>query len=338
MALNDNNRLYWAVMAAGLAPDGSSTFTEIKGLQSLGITTNFNLEQVFQIGQLAIYENVEELPDIEVTAEKVIDGNPLIYHLATPGATSASLAGRANEKATLAFSIFGDEQNSASGTPHSQVVCSGMYVSSLNYTFPVDGNCTESVTLVGNNKVWKTSAFTFSGNIFDNTASAPSGVQRRQNIVFGAASGTATQLPSGNGGIPGLSANGYNVETNGKFGAAIQNITVSADLGRETLNELGRKGPYHRYVTFPVEVTTDIEVISKGGDLVDAEEEADNLDDQTIKIFLETGTKFDLGSKNKLSSVSHSGGDAGGDNVTVTFSYQGFNELTITDANDPAGL
>ena len=83
-----NKRVFWAIFAAGLAGDGETTFTEIHGLQSVGINTSFNLEQVFEIGQIAIYENVEDLPEIEVTLEKVLDGYPLIYHLATPNAVS----------------------------------------------------------------------------------------------------------------------------------------------------------------------------------------------------------------------------------------------------------
>lgn len=50
----------------------------IHGLQQVGVTTKFNLDQIFEIGQLSIYENVEVLPEVEVTLEKVLDGYPLI--------------------------------------------------------------------------------------------------------------------------------------------------------------------------------------------------------------------------------------------------------------------
>jgi len=35
----------------------------------------------------------------------------------------------------------------------------------------------------------------------------------------------------------------------------IQNVTISCDLTKTELFELGRRGPYHRFVDFPVEVT-----------------------------------------------------------------------------------
>src|SRR5688500_10124111 len=163
-----NKRVFFACYAVGVAGDGSTTYTPIHGLQSVGITTTFNLEQVFEIGQLNIYENIEGIPDIEVTLEKVLDGYPPIYTLATKQGTSATLTGRSTARCAIAMSIFGDTSDSASGTPLREVNMSGLYVSALNYNFPVDGNCTESVTLVGNHKVWKSSSFTFTGQLFTN--------------------------------------------------------------------------------------------------------------------------------------------------------------------------
>jgi hypothetical protein len=336
-----NNRIYWATQGVAIEAQDTTDFTAtevVHGLQTIGITTTFNLEQVFEIGQLAIYENIEDIPDIEVTMEKVIDGYPLIYHLATRGAVSGTLAGRSTQRCNVAMNIYGDTQDAASGTAQTEVLMSGMYVSSLSYTCPVDGNCTESVTLVGNNKEWRSSNFLLTGNLFDGNDSpaAPSGVVRRQDVVFGAgtyASKTVTILPSE---IEGISASGTNNKTGGVFGAHVQNITVSADLGRDNLNELGRKGPYFRFVNFPVEVSTEIETISLQGDQKDAlEGRATNITDQSILVVLNDSTKIDCGTKNKLANVAYGGGDAGGGNATTTYSYTGFNDLTVTHSQDP---
>lgn len=40
----------------------------------------------------------------------------------------------------------------------------------------------------------------------------------------------------------------------GDYSNMIQHIKVTANLGKEELSELGRLGPYHRYVTFPIEI------------------------------------------------------------------------------------
>jgi hypothetical protein len=335
-----NKRVYYAVEQAGLSKCGANTFTSIHGLQSIGVNTKFNLEQVFEIGQVQIYENRESIPDVEATLEKVLDGYPPIYLLATNGATSASLSGRSNVKATLGLSIYSDVQDSASGTPLSQCTMSGVYVSQLAYNFQVNGPSTEQVTLVGNNKLWTN---TFTATAFNNTDSplAATGTQRRENLKFGESSTSGvSRLPPD---IAGISASGYNPynTTTQEFGAHVQTIKVSTNLGREQLFELGRRGPYHRYVTFPVEVKVDIDVITVDGDKVTAiEDSTSNLVDRTILLRTDDGLVVDLGAKNKLSSVSYSGGNAGtnGGNVTCTFSYSNFNTLTVTHPQDPSGL
>ena len=64
-----SKRTYWAITALGIGPegvndgDGVATAKYLNGVQSVGISTTFNLEQVFQLGQLEIYQDVEEVPD-----------------------------------------------------------------------------------------------------------------------------------------------------------------------------------------------------------------------------------------------------------------------------------
>ena len=334
------NRIFWPVQAVGLAPLGSETFTVIHGLQTVGMSTAFNLEQVFEIGQAAIYENIENIPDIEVNLEKVIDGYPLMYHLATRGYPSPTLIGRSNQRTSLGMSVFTDTQDMASGTPIAQVLCSGLYLSSVSYTIPTDGNCTESVSLVGNDKAWKTGGFTLSGTLFDNTdqplalTSGIGGVQRREDVLFYSSAlqnnASGTVLPNDIVGV----VNGVNPLDGGFHSVAVQSISISADLGREAINQLGFKGPYTRYANFPVEVRTEIEVISKSGDFITANENT-SLTNQTIQVALRDSTKINTGSRNKLSNVTYGGADAGGGNATVTYSYVTFNDLTVSHNQDP---
>ncbi len=328
----NNKRLYFPVYAAGFAEVGKTSFTAVHGLQSIGVTTRFNLEQVFEIGQIEIYENVETVPDVEVVMEKVLDGYPLLYHLGTVGATSTSLAGRSSTKSIIAVAYFTDTQDSASGTPLSQTLISGVFPSSLNYNFTINGPFTESVSFVGNNQSWLSSAYTFTGG-FLNTDSPPGsgGVQFREDIIFGNAA-NSSRLPTD---LPNISSSGYaENETDGSSKAHLSSIRVSTNLGREEMFELGRRGPYHRYVNFPVEVRTDIEAYCQKGHLVTAiEDAASNVSNQTILLVTRYGARFDLGTKNKLQSVTETGGNAGanGGNRTYTFSYVNFNSLAISD-------
>lgn len=335
------NRTFYAVQQVGVAQDGSTTYTPIHGLQRVSLSTNFNLEDVFEIGQISIYEQIENLPAIEAQLEKVIDGYPLIYHLCTRGSTGTTLAERSVPKCSIALSIFSDAQNAASGTPLAEVNCSGMFVSNLSYTIPTEGNSTESVTLVGNNKLWKTSSFTFTGQFNDTDtpqalASGLGGVQRRENVVFAGTGSNYTRLPGGTNGIPGISSSGTNDQTAGQFGCHVSKITVNCSLNRTDMLELGRRNPYNKYVNFPVDVTTDIEIIATQGDNISATEtgvagSGNNLTEQTIIVYLEDTTKFNMGTKNKLQSVSYGGADTGGGNAAVTYSYLTKNNLSISN-------
>jgi hypothetical protein len=360
-----NKRVFYAVQALGFAQDGTSVFTTAHGVQSIGITTTFNLEQVFEMGQVAIYENIEQIPDVELTAEKVLDGYPLLWHLATKGATTGTLGGRQNIKTIAALAVFDDTRDSASGTAIAEVHMSGMVISSLAYQFPVEGNCTESVTVVGNTKKWKdieggtTAVFT---GAFTTNADAPTGtggVQRRENVLFVPLSGSPTTtdansmskayctiLPTD---IYGISASGTNPQlADGSFTVPIQSIGVSVDLGRQEIFQLGRKVPYHRSVSFPTEVRTDIEVLATKWDGISGTEAGgengaaagSNLKNQTIRIQMEEGTRIDLGTKNKLQSVAWGGGDAGqgGGNVTNKYTYVTHNTLNVYHPQDPSSL
>ena len=321
-----NKRVFWAVQAVCIVPmnDSGASLTEahvVKGLQSAGITTNFELEQVFEMGQLSIYENIETIPDVEVTLEKVIDGHSLIYLMASPKGTGSISYGQ-NDRADVYLGIYADTADNAGGaTPQGTVFCSGMYVSSVSYTIPVDGSATESVTLVGNDKTWGGS--NMAGALGFGTDTPPPGVSRRENIV------KASQV------LP-LDIDGVTANASGGWGSDchLQTITVSTDLGREEILELGAFEPYHRYVTFPVEVTSEFECIAVSGDMVSAQgSSTSNLSNHYIALVLGDSTKLDLGLQNKLQSVSYAGADTGGGNATITYSYSNFNDLVVTNAN-----
>lgn len=363
MATSVNKRIYYACHAAAIRDVSAGGYTQVHGLQSVGTTTNFNLAQIFELGQIAIYANLEDLPDVEASMSKCLDGHPLVYHLATQGTatTGPTLAGRSNAKCIFTIGIGLDTADSYS-TRVSQIEMSGMFVASVGYNFPLDAPFTEDVRLVGNNKIWANSSggqvgLTFTG-AFGNT-DAPNGtntVNRRESMLFTATGSTydtngalkdanATILPPD---IFGISSSGVNVKSNGAdFDAHVSEIRVSTDLGREAINELGRRGPYHRFATFPVEVSCDVTVTSTSGDMVSATEAGivaaanaacgvgTNLVNRTIRIATCEGTRIYLGLKNKLDGVEYSGGDATGGNVSVTYRFKTFNDFTVLHSGDP---
>lgn len=356
-----NNRIFYATQAVALRPldaDGSYSggWCFPRGVQSVGITTNFGLTQVFQLGQIDLYDNVEDVPQVEVTINKNLDGTPPLYLIVNQGKTAYNgaacgkeLAAIANNRVNFRLGIYSDVDSAATGVPQSYVDCSGMYLSSIGYTLPVDGIATEDITLVGNNKVWNSGSASlalgaagaaFSSDTDAGTMTAPS-VARRYKFLM-----SDSVLPTGGANNP----KGAIPLAGGRGLPSIQNISVKCDLGREAINELGLMAPYFRYVKFPVEVTSEFEVIASSGDSVNASDFSKdpdsnsavscstsfrNLDYQTIFITLcgsgvNDKMSIDLGNKNKLTSVNYTGGDTGGGNASVTYSYQTFNKLVIT--------
>ncbi len=48
----------------------------------------------------------------------------------------------------------------------------------------------------------------------------------------------------------------------GLYNSMIQSFPISVDLLREEVWELGRKGPYFKWIDFPVEITEEIKVLN----------------------------------------------------------------------------
>lgn len=343
-------RINYAVNAIGFGGlgtsiDSPSGWRRARGVQSAGSNVSFNLEKVFELGQLDVYENIEDLPIVEFTAEKVIDGYALLQHLSTPGATSSSLGGRYNDsRCSVILATYPYLQEGVSGFPLAAVYMSGLYMSSINFTFNVQGNSTESCTWVGNHRVWDTTwgfkpwstgtgATDYTG--LEGPLVTGKGVQRRENIIMGISGSIWPTI------IPGVSGNGYNpLMSDGFYSAHIQDVTVGMSLGRGDLFELGSRGPYFRFAEFPTEVTTTINLTtSEFGDTISAYPDRDNLTDQQIIIKLEAGVTVDLGTKNKLQSVDLAAGDTGGSNMTASYTFTNSNFLrVIHSSGDPAGL
>ena len=298
------NRIFYAVQQVAIGTT-AGTYRVLKGVQSVSMTTTFNLEQAFELGQLEIYENIEGVPSVEMTINRLLDGTALAYVLAAGSYSNADDINLAStNEFTARLGIWDEASDSfANGNPVNQVTISGAFISNVSYTLGVDGNFTEELGITATDKAWYNDCDAASAWADDYTAGAfagnndspdfAGGVQRREYFDTGST-------------IPSIIPEGRN---------RLQSVSISADFGREDLFELGSKGPFAKVATFPLEVTCSIEVLSSGGDLVSAAAEGcatgltscdvnNNLTDETIIIKTCDGTQIDLGTKNKLSSVS----------------------------------
>lgn len=269
-----------------------------------------------------------------------------LYLIGSDGSATNNTLSKRNTsyQVDIALNIYSDDQTRATGVAESMMLASGMYLSSVNYTFPIDGNFTESITFVGNDKFWAGQTAVsgqMPSGVFDGAAEDPTvnvglpgttwvpplegGVSRREQLNTDDPTLGGSTFPLD---IPGVTPSGRLACGDGR--EHIQNITISADLGRENIFCMGQKRPYYKYLSFPIEVTSSFEAITSAGDKIEADGSLDNLSNQTIEIRTRGGLVINLGDKNKLQSVEYSGGEAGGDNVNVTYNYVTYNDLTIS--------
>jgi hypothetical protein len=379
-----NNRVYYATQAVAVKSNGGAltwaTGDLAHGVQSVAYDTNIDLTPTFELGYLPIYENVEGMPDIEVNISKALDGHCPVYLLGTRSAVDPTLAGRSTSRCDIGIAIYPDTSNFASGTPQAVAAISGAYINSIGYNFPSEGNFTEDSSFVSNDVIWTLAPGTATGtpnygevdmgtmptitwNAHMAANDAPlyaGGVGRSQSFIWDLPTGTltaddngavnhpdATVIPTEINGITVSGTNPAQAGTDNVRSAHVSNISFSVSLNRENITELGRRGPYVRIVSFPVEVTSEFSVIASYGALVSATEKGifgtgvgqcsadkQNLRDRTIRIATCEGLRAYLGRRNKLASVNYAGGDAGGGNVEVTYGYTTQNDFTIMHQND----
>lgn len=107
--------------------------------------------------------------------------------------------------------------------------------------------------------------------------------------------------------------------------------SLSLDIGRDALFVLGQYKPLKRFVQFPIEATLEIGyLLPQGGGL--------GLEDPPNCAIWEQGKQdFNIGACGYtwsvrdayLSNIGYSGGDTGGGNVEVTYSYTSYSNFTI---------
>lgn len=287
-----SNRIFYAVQRATV--NGLSN-----GFQSISINASVDFEQVFELGCLDIYENLEGIPSAEVTAERALPESGSTQWVSLSAAATSS---------TQSASLYVMDDSLLGGThsPSGVIQASQGYVSSYSVNMPVDGFATDTLTIVCDTLKWERTA---GGTI----------------CVPGAAGNTSNNRVK--------YRNDYSSSETLDLG--IQNVSFSVDIGREDLFELGKKSPFFRAATYPIEVTADFEVLANSttARFSPAGSSATKLTferDQTSNVTSDVAVAFNgynMGSGCRLVGTNYAGGDAGGGNATITFSYLGYNYL-----------
>jgi len=349
-----NSRIYYACQAVsmsgpyGINPNAGLTqaFQYIPGIQSVTVGTNFSLQPVFQFGQSELYENMESIPEVDISLSKLFDGWPMLYHLAVgQGKLSEVMHHRCGVRLSIGMDTDKPFGTNAQHQAPSQLTMIPAYLSSATFSLGVADKFTETVTLVSNDRSWaSTQGESLSSPNPDTSLtadgrSAPTalGIGQKQHLNL-----VETILPNG------LTTNkkllDENIVLNATHtrslfggipaGSHIQSINITVNLGREPIYELGKRTPFSRPITFPAEISCEIAVIAVGGDDIGYASSYTPcanpklVEDKAIKVVLCDGTTFDLGKKNKLKSISYAG-DTGGGNTIATYVYSTYNDFTF---------
>lgn len=346
-------RIYYVNAGLYVKPDATSdAYSFVHGVQSVSDNADIATQDISEFGQVSPYEIVEDTPTVTIDIERVLDGYSPFYLMATEGASAASLTGRQDQKCVVMMGIYDSSVDYVSGPPTRVVEYSGFQPASVSYEFNVDGPFTETVSMQGNYREWAAGNAPKYGTIpTDPTATGTDeplaltncsgGVQFKENLLF--AGDYPTLLPTN---IPGVSASGtVTLNSAGCPTVPVQRISVSVDLNREEVRQLGCRGVYARYAQFPVDVTTEIEILSQSGDGVNISElgEFDGCDygnalPERIRVATDSGFVLDLGSRNKLNNISHSFGSTDGGNSTATFTYIGKSVMSCYHPYDPSAI
>lgn len=284
------NRIFYACQAVSI--DGAA----VKGAQSVGITTSFDIEGVFQLGQVKPVDVMTVSPNVELTVTRALtDSSGTIW-----SGDFITNVGQANKTVCIAI---GDDTAPLLTGGTASIRCTGAGISGATYTFPVDGIFTEEITFVAQHKELGGCSVVVSE---DTTSKA----KMRQHY---------------SGGAPSLVTNAGN----------LTNITISTSVGRENLFKLGQYQSYHNYANLPAEVTVEFEVSATSVDGIAianiaacANPSGGAFDSQDISIGI-CGKTFTM-QKCKLSNVTYGGGDTGGGNATINFTYTTYNSLTVS--------
>lgn len=285
------NRIFYACQAVSV--NGSP----VHGAQSVGITTTFDMEPVFQLGQVKPVEVLQISPNVEITVSRALSNqNQTIW-------TGDFISNVSDANKTVCIAIGDDTAPILTGGT-AQIYCTGAGISGVTYTFPVDGFFTEEVTFVAQHK----QIGGCSVSISEDTGTK---VKTRQYYSSGA---------------PSLVTSAGN----------LTNITISTSVGRENLFKLGQWKPYYSYMNLPAEVTVEFEVSATSVDGIAVGQNVAACASPTDSAFQEQNITLNICGKTftmekcKLSSVTYGGGDTSGGNATINFTYTTYNSLTVS--------
>jgi hypothetical protein len=287
---------------------------EVKGVQSVGTSSTTNIESFASFGTFNVQTLLQDM-DLEITLEAALmsSENSLLGHLGYTGFSTSFFDTAQNVE--LVYQTGADTDTFAS-------IKLSAIISSYSAQMGTDGPVTESLTMVNSGST----AFTSGA---EDSITGPTAAQMctvidrpdftsfdRQYREDCCASDPAVTSPIAN----------------------VVSWSMSMDASTEKVSVLGQSLPFGKFATFPVETSMEVEhhlspaAVGIGGfnsGTVETVGGKSSLKDECYNpIVTVTGPKSWALSGARQASISRSGGDVGGGNVSVSESFTGFNDLT----------
>lgn len=163
-----NKRIYYAIQGVAAEPVDElntklGTKIKLQGLQSINVNTSINLDNpTFELGSLEVYAQPALATDVQLELVKVIDNKPPLYLLLTQGtkgdSNNANLQQLMNRRSDIYLGIWPDNNEFTNTASFQTLMCTGMYISSVQYNFTYN-SLIETIGLIGNNKAWFTETY-----------------------------------------------------------------------------------------------------------------------------------------------------------------------------------
>jgi len=314
-----NNRIFWACQA--VAKDG----VFLRGVQAVGVSGGTPVETLPDMGRpQSNFKFETKDKEFEVTISRVIDRNSSLFYTWTgkpikPG--NIGWGGSGNDDiASFDISItYGSDINSniGDGSPVATTTYKKCLITSLQYNLTVDGIMTEEISLTSRHVVTTGGA----GSGAPSSGSEHSGnIIRRQDVTW-----TLPALPTE------VFGTDDPLTVNGKSVYGIQSINLSMNITYDRLNDVGVWRGYDNpaevnkftFVQTPIEVSTTLTGIARSMvPNIPLGENNNEVIGSLEQITISAGNfTWNMGDKNYLADYSSSGGDTGGGNEEISFTY-----------------
>lgn len=215
--------------------------------QSATISSRTNNRAISAIGYRGVAGIVDLIGTVEASLEGILSyGSGVYTHQATPTAASGLLQKTLYDFISQWGGIVIDTKGEDTGDLGKAVCAYGLFLTSITYNFQQNTEVTTTWNFVGYNCKWASSDFSYATDLIIGTGTELNPLSSKDcaiEVIF-----------------PGINTATTSI--------GVQSVSITANLNREEIYALGSLAPIDRPVTYPFEVTANLEVLADTSPLI----------------------------------------------------------------------